>query len=348
MKTTASLLALFLAVPSHGISLYSGLAAPEAAPRSGALWTPPAAEIPRLLRSSLELFAPGLGEALLPAVAAAKPGFPDGIPPQEELLREMRMSPLTNKAREEAVIGLLRQAGADAQKIVTIREGETLPLNVFDTVIRQEAGDGKYNYYVVKEGRGDALVVSGAHHDKVSVGAGTIDNWGGSTLEANVYEVLRLEALEATHVMALFAREEEGLLGSKAWLAAAWDFKDRVKAMLNLDTFSVDGTFSWKNNSTPWMLALVKEVALRQGLDLTEAVLRGGDSDSSTFRDAGISGMTLYGCSQRRMFDIIHTSRDTMAVFSLPHYVNALKLAVAFLRALDSHPFLPDVRMNRA
>ena len=111
--------------------------------------------------------------------------------------------------------------------------------------------------------------------------------------------------------------------------------RNKISAMLNLDTLAVDGTFSWKNNSTRSMLDLIKKVAQESRLDLTEAYLSGGDADSSVFRNAGIPAMTLFGASQEVIFDIIHSENDNMAYFNAGHYRNSYLLSIAMLKALD-------------
>jgi Zn-dependent M28 family amino/carboxypeptidase len=144
---------------------------------------------------------------------------------------------------------------------------------------------------------------------------------------------------EATYVFAAFAREEEGLLGSEAYVRSLSKAqREKIDSMVNLDTLAVDGTYSWKNNSTQSLLDLVAETAAREKLAHSAEHLDGGDADSSTFRKAGIAAMTLFGASQEVIFDIIHTVRDTMAVFSLPHYKNAYLLTLALLKALDRNP----------
>jgi Iap family predicted aminopeptidase len=105
--------------------------------------------------------------------------------------------------------------------------------------------------------------------------------------------------------------------------------------MVNLDTLGVNGTFSWKNNSTRALLDRVKAVATSSHRDLVEAHLDGGDADSSSFRNAGIPAITIYGASEDVIFDIIHTDRDTMGAFDLGHYKNSYLLVLDLVKSLD-------------
>jgi Zn-dependent M28 family amino/carboxypeptidase len=159
---------------------------------------------------------------------------------------------------------------------------------------------------------------------------------------ANLYQAMRELETEATYVFIAFAREEEGLLGSQFYLGSlSGGQKASIDCMINLDTLAVDGTFSWKNNSAKILLALIQKVAAKERLQLLETILHGGDTDSSTFLKAGIAAMTVFGASPEVIFDIIHSAKDTMAVFSLAHYKNAYLLTLALLRVLDASPVGP-------
>jgi Zn-dependent M28 family amino/carboxypeptidase len=195
---------------------------------------------------------------------------------------------------------------------------------------------------VTKKGKTDRVIVIGGHHDKVREGAGSIDNGTGSTMVANLYQALRDQDTDATIVFIAFGREEEGLLGSQAYLDSLTDAqKSKIDAMVNLDTLAVNGTFSWKNNSTRALLDRVKQVAADTHHDLVEAHLDGGDADSSSFRQAGIPAITIYGASEDVIFDIIHSGRDTMGAFDLGHYRNAYLLTLEFLKSLDKKKLGP-------
>jgi hypothetical protein len=87
----------------------------------------------------------------------------------------------------------------------------------------------------------------------------------------------------------------------------------------------------------------VKQVAADTHHDLVEAHLDGGDADSSSFRQAGIPAVTIYGASEDIIFDvdIIHSGRDTMAAFNLDHYRNAYLLTFELLKSLDKKKLGP-------
>ena len=249
----------------------------------------------------------------------------DAVATDDEMRGRMDRLPTTNPEREKYIVDLFKLAGAKAEDIVV-----------------QDVGRGRHNFIVTKKGKTDRVIVIGGHHDKVSEGAGSIDNGTGSTMVANLYQALHDQDTDATIVFIAFGREEEGLLGSQAYLDSLTDAqKKKIDAMVNLDTLAVNGTFSWKNNSTRALLDRVKKVAADTHHDLTEAHLDGGDADSSSFRQAGIPAITIYGASEDVIFDIIHSGRDTMGAFDLAHYRNAYLLTLEFLKSLDKNKLGP-------
>jgi len=247
-----------------------------------------------------------------------------GAPSDEEVLDRVGLSPLTNAERERVAVELFRQAGAAPEDIVL-----------------QDAGDGRSNVVVVKKGRTDRVVVVGSHHDRVEggPGRGTIDNWTGTTMVANLYQALRGVETEATFVFVAFAREEEGLVGSQRYVGGLSDeLRRRIDAMVNLDSLAVDGTWTWKNLGTRSLLDLFWWAAHEAGLKLQEMIYWGGGADSSSFRRAGIPAATVLGISKELLWQIIHSEKDTIAAFSLPHYKNAYLLTLEVLKRLDKQP----------
>lgn len=266
--------------------------------------------------------APGQRLAVAQGAQSSGRSQAEGVPSDDDLFKTVALSPLTNPERERVVAELFKAAGASSSEIKT-----------------QDTGRGTHNIYVVKKGRTDRVVVVGGHHDKVHEGAGTIDNWTGATMVVNLYQALRELDTEATYVFIAFSREEEGLVGSDKYVESLTrEQLKKIDYMLNLDTLGVDGTFSWKNGSDKVLLARALETARRTGRDLKELVLDGGDSDHTSFRRAGVLGLMFFGASLEVIWDIIHSANDTIKSFSLPHYANAYRLSLEFLKDMDAKP----------
>jgi len=247
------------------------------------------------------------------------------IPSDEDMQGRMERLPSTNPERAKFMIDLFKLGGAKDSDIVL-----------------QDAGRGRNNIIVTKPGRTDRVIVVGGHYDKVSEGLGKIDNGTGATMVANLYQAMNGLDTDATIVFIAFAREEEGLYGSQAYVKSLDKAKRaKIDAMINLDTLAVDGTFSWKNNSTRALLDRMAQVSRESGHAMKEDYLNGGDADSSTFRDAGIPAVTIYGASQDVIFDTIHSENDNMAAFSLRHYKNAYLLVLEAIKSIDRAPIGP-------
>jgi hypothetical protein len=256
---------------------------------------------------------------------------PEGaIPSDEDMHGRMDRLPSTNPERMKFMVDLFKLGGATDADIVL-----------------QDAGRGRNNVIVTIKGKTDRVIVIGGHYDKVSEGLGKIDNGTGATMVANLYQAMNGVETDATLVFIAFAREEEGLLGSQAYVRSL-DKAERAKidAMINLDTLAVDGTFTWKNNSTRALLDRFAQVSRESGHASKEDYLNGGDADSSTFRDAGIPAVTIYGASQDVIFDVIHSERDNMSAFSLKHYKNAYLLVLEAIKSLDRTPLGPVGRRD--
>ncbi len=268
--------------------------------------------------------------AALKASEDQNPGvLPEGaIPSDDDMHGRLDRLPSTNPERMKYIVDLFKLGGAT------------------DADIRlQDAGKGRNNVIVTIKGKTDRVIVVGGHYDKVSEGLGKIDNGTGSTMVANLYQAMHGTQPDATLVFIAFAREEEGLYGSQAYVKSLDKAaRGKIDAMINLDTLAVDGTFSWKNNSTRAMLDRFAKVSRESGHAMKEDYLNGGDADSSTFRDAGIPAVTIYGASQDVIFDIIHSERDNMSAFNLQHYKNAYLLVLEAIKSLDRTPLGPVAR----
>lgn len=367
----------FAAPPLSALSLAPTLSAAAVAPTPVASVVPVAAAVPAALRAATTLSstlsaAAAEGRSQAPALDAAFDGLkaasksdavsvpaspsdafvlearrrfealrrsessrgsvrPEGaIPSDEDMQGRMEKLPSTNPERAKFIIDLFKLGGAKDSDIVL-----------------QDAGRGRNNIIVTKKGRTDRVIVVGGHYDQVSEGLGKIDNGTGSTMVANLYQALNGTDTDATIVFIAFAREEEGLYGSQAYVKSLDKAKRaKIDAMINLDTLAVDGTFSWKNNSTRALLDRMAQVSRESGRAMKEDYLNGGDADSSTFRDAGIPAVTIYGASQDVIFDIIHSERDNMSAFNLQHYKNAYLLVLEAIKSLDRAPLGPVGRRD--
>jgi carboxypeptidase Q len=145
----------------------------------------------------------------------------------------------------------------------------------------------------------DEVVLLGAHLDSWHTGTGATDNADGS---AAVMEAMRvLKAIGArprrTIRVALWGGEEEGLLGSKAYVAAHYagdankTARDKVAAYVNLDP-GMGPIYGWYMENMPAAKVIfdrlaepLKDVGVRRNIDVGI-----GNTDHLSFRDVGIPG----------------------------------------------------------
>ncbi|MBI4056894.1 MAG: M20/M25/M40 family metallo-hydrolase [Elusimicrobia bacterium] len=302
---------------------------------SGSTGQPPSGPVGGSFKDSIESFVEKAKRRFYPKLSPGReaPVFiPDalfqteGVPTDEEIQKRVELSPLSNEERFKAIRQIYLDAGAKPEQMIAQKIGN------------REA----YNLIVTKPGKTDRVIVIGGHYDKVRAGKGTIDNWTGATMVANVFQALKDVELEHTIVFMAFGLEEEGMVGSKYYVRSLpKDQLAKIDRMLNLDTMAVDGTFSWPNGSDRPLLDLAIKVAQEEKLALKEQPLSGGDSDQTSFRRAGVPAMMLYGASPSVIWDIIHTDNDNIAAFSLPHYKNAYLLSRALMLAMDRLPNRP-------
>ena len=163
----------------------------------------------------------------------------------------------------------------------------------------------------------DEVVMIGGHLDSWHTGVGATDNADGA---ATVMEAMRiLKAIGArprrTIRVALWAGEEQGLLGSKAWVAAHLNGAEREKfdVYFNIDngTGPIYGWYLQNMESVRAMfdgwLAPVKEYGARR--NIIEPV---GSTDHLSFIDAGVPGFNPIQDYVNYDVRTHHTNMDTV------------------------------------
>lgn len=153
-------------------------------------------------------------------------------------------------------------------------------------------------------------IVVGAHYDHLGVGeeggphAGTVhpgadDNASGVAV---LEEVARLVLERGTPprgvLFVLFSGEENGLLGSRAFLARDADRAERIAAMVNLDTVGRpgdDGFGILGVDSAPTFRSTLEGLNSAFGLELELIARSSGGSDEVAFLEKGIPALHVFG-----------------------------------------------------
>ncbi|MBI3552263.1 MAG: M28 family peptidase [Elusimicrobia bacterium] len=305
----------------------------------------------------------GRGEQPGVVVSKKRSSSTDGAPTDAEMENNVKASPKTNPEREQIAIRMFQKGGAsydpataDVKVPDFTRDGQVQ--------VQEVAGWGggvAHNIFVVKKGKPKAgqkerVIVITSHNDKVDVGDGVIDNWTGATMVAHLYQSVKDLETEATYIFAAFAREEEGLVGSKQFLRSMTpDQRLLIEGNINYDTIAIKGggTNSWDNQSSrvgsDEVMLAAADAAVAQAnktrgpadqLDLKRMALGGGDADSSSFRRQRppIPAMTIFSGPEDLIFSIIHSANDNIGAFDFALYKNTYLVAMALIHWFERHP----------
>jgi carboxypeptidase Q len=130
----------------------------------------------------------------------------------------------------------------------------------------------------------DELIMIGAHFDSWHTGTGATDNGAGSAVMIEVMRILKALnlKLDRTVRIALWSGEEEGLLGSKAYVKE--HFGDPETMQLTERHAKLSGYFNFDNGS-----GKIRGVYL-QGNDAMRPIF---DAWLAPFRDQGVSTVTI-------------------------------------------------------
>ena len=242
-----------------------------------------------------------------------------------------------NDARRDAIVAQLRALGVDPV-LEPFGEGRTAGSNIL--VTRPQTG-------------GKTLVV-GAHLDRVNVGRGAVDNAGSCVALIELVASLKAKPLARTNVqIAFFDREENGLLGSRAFFANG----RRPDYALNLDVFAYGDTiFTTASHLDGVLMKSLQKAGEATGLPVRDVPRnRYPSSDHQTMMNAGIEtlGLALVDASDvegilqlgvgglkpgqgPRVLTIIHTPNDTLDNVRIDQLTRGIALVEQLVRTIDS------------
>jgi alkaline phosphatase isozyme conversion protein len=153
------------------------------------------------------------------------------------------------------------------------------------------------NVVALKHGKSPQTIIVGAHYDSVQAGKGADDNASGVGVMLEVAELVKNESTPYTIKFVAFGAEEEGLLGSYAYVnqMSQSDFENTL-AMINLDSLIAgDVTYAYSDENQAALRDWALEWAFGNSLDLQtihNADLTDGSgsgvSDFFPFQQAGI------------------------------------------------------------
>ena len=187
--------------------------------------------------------------------------------------------------------------------------------------------DGGNAYNVIAELPGadpslkDEVVMLGGHLDSWHTGVGATDNADGATTMMEAMRILKSIGARPRRTIrvALWGGEEQGLLGSKAWVRSIWwgtptrQARDKFDVYYNIDngTGAIYGWFMQNNEGAKpifdaWLQPL-KDLGARR--NIIEPV---GATDHLSFVDAGVPGFNPIQDYVNYDIRTHHTNMDTV------------------------------------
>jgi Zn-dependent M28 family amino/carboxypeptidase len=154
----------------------------------------------------------------------------------------------------------------------------------------------------------------GAHLDSWHMGGGATDNAAGTVVMMEAMRILKTLGVQPRRTIriALWSGEEQGLLGSRGWVANNPDLHDQISAYVNVDngTGRVRGIWNQSNPAaTPvfeqilWPFRDLGVVAVRDG--------NTGGTDHLAFDRVGIPGFNFIQDPIEYGINTHHTELDT-------------------------------------
>jgi len=206
-------------------------------------------------------------------------------------------------------------------------------------------------YNTVAEIRGsekpDEIIVLGAHLDSWDLGTGTTDNGTGSMIVLEAARAMQKLGLHPKRTIrfVLFTGEEQGLNGSRAYVAAHKDELGKTSAALIHDTGTgrVTSISLMRNYQDREVMDKVVAPMRPLGLlELTERWMTG--SDHASFDEAGVPG---FYCVQdpAQYFQTHHTQADT---FDMAHEADLVEGAQVMAAWAYNVAQLPDLLPRHA
>jgi len=183
----------------------------------------------------------------------------------------------------------------------------------------------------------ESIVITG-HYDSVPLGTGSWDNATGSAALMYIYRYFLQNPPKRTLRFIWCGSEEQGLLGSKAYVQQHEDLLPEIKLCFNFD---MCGTILGENHvfltGTDELMTFAKQFCREQGYSAT---FRMGvhSSDSAPFADKGIPGI---GLSRGTKTAEIHTIHDLMPTLSPEQMILNSEFACKMISRVANSAQLP-------
>jgi Zn-dependent M28 family amino/carboxypeptidase len=238
----------------------------------------------------------------------------------EQIKEDFSTVPCEDKKRLEAVKSLFERAGVPSSE-VTIDKYKDVE-----------------NFVWTKKGESSEKIVIGAHYDKSDEGCGAVDNWTGVVTLSHLSRTLKDIPLKKTLVIVAFGKEEKGLIGSRAMVnAIAKDKAAEYCAMINIDSLGLSAPQVADNMSSRKLGQFTEDTAKEMQMPFARASIPGASSDSVSFIEKKIPGVTIHGLSNEWP-KILHSGNDQVSKINPLSVYLGYRLSLAMVVSLDQSP----------
>lgn len=198
----------------------------------------------------------------------------------------------------------------------------------------------------------DEKIVIGGHLDSWDLATGAIDNGIGSFSVmdiARTFKALNLRP-QRTVEFVLFMGEEQGLLGSKAYITKALHDGTvvNIKYMLNLDMSNDPKGYTATTDEDKALFQSIGSIA--NGIDTAfENTFRSGfglHSDHQPFMLQGIPTGSVSGSLSREVLNCYHADCDVFSLVNEQELKNTIRFSAMLLYGLADAPELRARRLN--
>ncbi len=181
-------------------------------------------------------------------------------------------------------------------------------------------------------------IVLTAHYDSVPVGTGSWDNATGAANLMALYRHFVKNPPRRTMRFIWCGSEEQGLLGSKAWIEKHEELLPQIKFCFNFD---MCGTVLGPNEiyvtGGDDLMDFAKQYAREVGWS-ANFVQKVHSSDSAPFADRGVPAL---GITRRTDSAVIHTHNDLLFPLSAASMADIEEFSVGMISRVANSKFLP-------
>ncbi|MEU9113534.1 M28 family metallopeptidase [Streptomyces sp. NPDC048483] len=163
----------------------------------------------------------------------------------------------------------------------------------FTTQVQEFDNNGATGYNLIADWKGGdegKTVMAGAHVDSVDAGPGINDNGSGSAGILEVALAVAKSDLKPTKHLrfAWFGDEEDGMVGSQAYVDKLGADKSKIDAYLNFDMIGSPNPGYFVYDDDPRLEKVFKDFFATKKIATEKETEGDGRSDHASFKDAGI------------------------------------------------------------